>query len=172
MQVSETEGEESCMRKILLIFIFFGLITYSFYPRNILSEGNNDMNVQNDEIILHFSADNRLPYDWFADWIVFDAFVRSIYGTLTVLTPNGLFDLDHEDSLLEYIVPDKDDNKSLIFGLKKNLFFETLNEKKEFTSEDIKFSYSIPFFLKDNDIFEQSDLLKIKGMKNIRAGDI
>jgi len=152
--------------------IFVTILLYLIIPASenlSLERKGNPMPNNSNSVTLHFSADNRLPFDWFADWIVFDAFIRGVYGTLTVLTPNGLFDLEHQDSLLEYIMTENSNPKILILGLKKNLFFEKENIKMEFTAEDIKFSYSIPFFLKENDIFEKSDLMKIKGMKNIVA---
>lgn len=150
--------------KILLIIAVLLLIEDSWTEEN----EEEEMKTQ---VTLHFSADNRLPYDWFADWIVFDAFIRGVYGTLTYLTPNGLFDIEHEDSLIEYIQTDKGNPTQIIIGVRKGLYFESTEEKIEFTSEDIKFSYSIPFFLKHNDIFEKSDLMKIEGMKKIIAGE-
>lgn len=157
----------------LFILIFICII----WSRNLLSEGNNEnmkINIKENtnEITLHFSADNRLPYSWYADWIVFDSFIRSVYGTLTELTPSGLFNTESEHSILDFIESEKGDPSKLIFRIKKGQYFEKNGEKIEFTSEDLKFSYSIPFFLEKEDIFEKSDLMKIKGMEVIKAGEV
>ena len=158
----------------LFLFISNTSMKYLNFKKNNKGELIMNSKIEPNEkntLILHFTADGRLPYDWYADWIVFDAFIRGVYSTLTHITPNGLFDIDHEDSLLEYIERENGDPSKLILGIKKEQYFEKNGEKKEFTAEDLKFSYSIPFFLKEDDIIEKSDLMKIKGMDKIISGE-
>ena len=135
-----------------------------------ISNGETIRMKNSNTLVLHFSADGRLPYDWYASWIVNDAFIKAIYGTLTSVTQNGLFSTDN-DSLLETIDTLNGDPSKIIFRLKKGLYFTENGESREATSEDLKFSYGIPFFLKNADIFEKSDLLKIVGMDKISPGE-
>lgn len=164
-----------CVVCLAVLICLFGF--YQAYQMKMLSkdkEGKeismtSEMPQDSNTLVLHFSADGRLPYDWYASWIVNDAFIRSVYGTLTSMTPNGLFNTDDEDSILDVIETESGDPTKLIFRIKKGLFFRSKNENIEATAEDLKFSYSIPFFLKKDDIFEKSDLLKIRGMDKIKS---
>jgi ABC-type transport system substrate-binding protein len=162
----------------LFSFIFLLLLYFSMYFFNIKLNKKEEITVHSEikpseanTLTLQFSSSGKLPYDWNSEYIVFDSFIRSVYGTLTYITPNGLFDTEHEDSLLDYIETEKGDPSRLILGLKKGLYFEKDGEKIEFTAKDLKFSYSIPFFLKEEDLFEKSDLIKIKGMNKIIPGE-
>jgi ABC-type transport system substrate-binding protein len=164
---------------LLFSFIFLLLLYFSMYFFNMKLNKKEEITVPSEikpseanTLTLHFSADGRLPYDWYADWIVIDSFIRGVYGTLTYLTSNGLFMIDHEDSLLNSLETENGDPSKLILGIKKGLYFEKNGVKVEFTSKDLKFSYSIPFFLKEEDIFVKSDLMKIKGMDKIIPGEV
>lgn len=159
------------MRKKKFILFFLLLFINFIYSKRITSEGRNRFMNDYNTLVLHFTADNRLPFDWYADWIAYDAFMKGLYGILANVTPNGLWSTDSE-TLLDTIETENGDASKVILGIKRGLYFKKDNVEKEFTSEDLKFSYSIPFFLKEPDIFEKADLLKIIGMEDITAGEV
>lgn len=152
------------------ILLFLILLINVFYSKRTISEGNNEIMNDSNTLILHLTADNRIPFDWYADWIAYDAFMKGLYGILANVTPNGLWYTD-ADTLLDTIETENGNPSKLILGIKKGLYFKKENVEREFTAEDLKFSYSIPFFLKEPDIFERADLFKIVGMENIIEGE-
>ena len=126
------------MRKIIWISLFIVVLICIIWSKNLLSEGNEEimktnLNANTNEITLHFSADNRLPYSWYADWIVFDSFIRSVYGTLTELTSSGLFNTESDISILDFVESEKGDPTQLIFRIKKEQYFEKNGEIGLFT---------------------------------------
>ena len=149
-----------------LFAISCGSDTKSNSTQNIEGFKMDDKNT----LTIHFSADGRLPFDWYASWITNDSFMRAVYGTLTSVTPNGLFYTDNS-SILDLVDTNNSDSTKIIFRLKQGLYFKSGERQIEATAYDLKFSYSIPFFLKNTDIFEKSDLLKIVGMDEIVPGD-
>lgn len=170
------QGTEVSMSKKkfkMFIILFFSCLfviscgpdTKSNYPKKKEEVQMDDKNT----LTIHFSADGRLPFDWYASWITNDSFMRAVYGTLTSVTPNGLFYTD-DNSILDLVDTNNTDSTKIIFRLKQGLYFKNGEKEIEATAYDLKFSYSIPFFLKNTDIFEKSDLLKIVGMDKILPG--
>ena len=155
-----------------LIIIGFSFLLLSNLHLNKEEVKTMDTTIDNDTLVLHFADDDRMPFHLYSDWLVGSSFTKGIYGTITHLTPNGLFITDHEDSILDFIEREEGEPATkFILKIKEGLYFEKAGKKIEFTASDLKFSYAIPFFLKKPDIFEKSALKIIKGMDKIIPGE-
>jgi hypothetical protein len=99
-----------------------------------------------DSITLHFSSDGRLPYSRYADWIVFDSFIKAVYGSLTELKQNGLCETESNDSLIDSIEIINKDFTLILIKIKKGLFFQQNNRLSLSTKEMYK-TYILNYLL-------------------------